>query len=273
MDVRPPTLERIETSGIAVWTDTALRESGIVIAFSERGGGVSSTPYESLNLAAHVGDTPVTVDANRRLFLRSLGLEPLTGRLITAEQVHGMASTLVGHPDAGHGAFALGGKPPIPRCDALLTREADLPLLLCFADCVPVVLVAPGPVIAVVHAGWRGALAGIAAQSVSRLGEVSLSNEGAITAYVGPHIQGCHYEVCDEILSQFVNTFGTVARAESGGLDLGFVVAASLRSAGVDPCNIVSLGACTAEMTDRFFSHRAEAGLTGRHGALACILS
>jgi copper oxidase (laccase) domain-containing protein len=73
-------------------------------------------------------------------------------------------------------------------------------------------------------------------------------------------------------MSQFVNTFDTVARAESGGLDLGAAVTVSLRSAGVDPCNIAGLGVCTAETTDRFFSYRAEAGLTGRHGALACIL-
>ena len=94
-----------------------------------------------------------------------------------------------------------------------------------------------------------------------------------IDAYVGPHIGPCHYEVDERNLSQFVNRFGTFARAESGGLDLGFVVAASLQTAGVDPCRIVSLGICTAETTDRFFSYRAEAGPTGRHCALACVLS
>jgi hypothetical protein len=95
----------------------------------------------------------------------------------------------------------------------------------------------------------------------------------AVSPAHAPHIGPCHYQVSDEIMSHFVNGFGTVARAESGGLDLGFVVAASLESAGVDPCNIVRLGVCTAEMTDRFYSYRAEAGLTGRHGAFACILS
>jgi YfiH family protein len=250
-----------------------MREVGVLVAFSERNGGVSATPYASLNLAAHVGDDPAAVDANRGLLLSFLGLESISHRLTTAEQVHGTVSTLVRDPDAGCGSLAAGGRSPISGSDALLTRVANLPLLLCFADCVPVVLVAPGPSIAVVHAGWRGALAGIVEQSARRLAAMSRTDARAVIAYVGPHIQSCHYEVSDEILSQFVNAFDTVARAESGGLDLGFVVAASLRSAGVDPCNIASLGACTAEMTDRFFSHRAEAGLTGRHGAVACILS
>jgi len=74
-------------------------------------------------------------------------------------------------------------------------------------------------------------------------------------------------------MSQFVNSFGTFARAESGGLDLDAVVTASLDRAGVTPCNIARLGSCTAETTDRFYSYRAEGGNTGRHSALACILS
>lgn len=73
-------------------------------------------------------------------------------------------------------------------------------------------------------------------------------------------------------MSHFVNAFGTVARADSGGLDLGAVVNASLVDSGVDSCNITALGICTAEATDRYFSYRAEGGRTGRHGALACIL-
>jgi copper oxidase (laccase) domain-containing protein len=133
-------------------------------------------------------------------------------------------------------------------------------------------LVAPGPSVAVVHAGWRGALASLPGETVGKLAEVAGCSAGEIVGYVGAHIGACHYEVGPEIMSQFVNTFGTVARAESGGLDLDAVVSASLTSAGVDSCNIVRLGICTAEATDRFFSYRAEAGVTGRHAALACIL-
>ena len=159
----------------------------------------------------------------------------------------------------------------MPGTDGLATCEPGIPLMLLFADCVPIVLVAPGPCVAVVHAGWRGALAGIAAAAVRELTDTAACAPSTLDAYVGAHIRPCHYEVDEGTLSHFVNHFGTFARAESGGLDLGFVVAASLQSAGVDPCRIASLGICTAETTDRFYSYRAEAGPTGRHGALAFV--
>jgi hypothetical protein len=267
-----PTLERVETQGVAFWTDPTLRLRGVVVAFTERGGGVSAPPFAGLNLAAHVADEPGAVDENRMRALSAVGLEHLRQMLVTAEQVHGAQVADVGSADAGRGAFADGGARSVEGVDALVTTETGVPLMLCFADCVPIVLVSPGPGVAVVHAGWRGALAGIAGTSTLALAASSGVPPGRISAYIGPHIGACHYQVSEEIMSHFVNTFGTVARAGSGGLDLGSVVAASLISAGVDPCNIACLGECTAETTDRFFSHRAEAGLTGRHGALACIL-
>jgi YfiH family protein len=179
----------------------------------------------------------------------------------------------VNAPEAGSGAFAATGGPPLPRTDALLTCEPDTPLMLFFADCVPIVLVAPGPCVAVVHAGWRGALVGIAERSVLELARAASCYPSEIDAYVGPHIGPCHYEVDERLLSQFVNRYGTCARAESGGLDLGFVVAASLQTAGVDSRSIAGLGTCTAETNDRFYSYRAEAGRTGRHCALASVVS
>ena len=135
-----------------------------------------------------------------------------------------------------------------------------------------VVLVGTGPVVAVVHAGWKGALASLPGKCVARMADVAGIDVSSVRAYVGAHIHECHYEVDAELMSQFVNTFGTVARAESGCLDLDAVVTTSLQSAGVASCNIARLGTCTAEVTDRFFSYRAEGGVTGRHAALACIL-
>lgn len=268
-----PTLVRAESGGIRFWTDTGPSNQGAMVVFSERVGGVSETPYESLNLGEHVADDAARVDENRTRLLTACGIGELRARLVTAEQVHGSRVALVAGDAAGRGAYAAGGRPRVRSTDALVTAEPDLPLLLCFADCVPVIVVSPGPVVGVAHAGWRGALAGIAGATARAVVETAACDPGDLTVYVGPHIQACHYTVSDDLMSQFVNTFGTLARAESGGLDLGHVVAASLTHAGVDPCNIASLGTCTAETTDRFFSYRAEAGLTGRHGALVCIPS
>jgi len=123
-----------------------------------------------------------------------------------------------------------------------------------------------------VHAGWRGALASLPGRAVHAIRGSGVRSSDTIRAYIGPHIRACHYTVGEPLMSQFVNTFGTFARAESGGLDLDAVVSASLQRAGVIQCNIARLGICTAEATDAFFSYRAEGGLTGRHAAVACIL-
>jgi len=267
------TLARVDKDGVALWTDEALLERhGVVVAFTERGGGTSGPPFTSLNLAAHVGDDPDAVDENRGRVLRALGIPQLRERLTLAEQVHGHDTAVVDSNLEGSGAFALGSKPPVRGADALITATPGVPLLLCFADCVPVVLVAPGPVVCVVHAGWRGALASLPGSAAAQLAAQARCDTSDLYAYIGPHIGACHYEVGVEILSQFVNTFGTFARARFGGLDLDAVVRQSLTDAGVSPWRITSLGACTAEETHRYFSYRAEQGMTGRHGALACIV-
>lgn len=268
-----PELVRIVSGGVASWTDPELRErAGMVVALSERTGGASAEPFASLNLAAHVGDEPDVVDENRSAWLESLGLGAYRERLTMAEQVHGEHICEVGERMAGCGACAAGSEAPVAGTDALVTTLRATPLALCFADCVPVVLAAPGPAVAVVHAGWRGALSSLPGKSVSALSHAARCEPADVIAYLGAHIGACHYQVDATLMSQFVNVFGTVARAESGCLDLDAAVTASLTSAGVAPCNIARLGACTAEATDRFFSYRAEGGVTGRHAALACIL-
>jgi hypothetical protein len=269
----PSLSERSDGEVHALVDEALLRDHGIVVAFSLRSGGRSRAPYASLNLAGHVGDDPASVDENRARLLSALGMGRLRGRLTMAEQVHGTSIRTVSGAGVGLGAFAReGSAPPVPAADALLTIEQSAPLMLCYADCVPVVLVAtdPGKGVAVVHAGWRGALGGIVAEAARRLASETGGSTADLLAYVGPHIGPCHYEVDETRLSQFVNTFGTIAAAQ-GRLDLGAVVSESLNGVGVPLSSQCRADMCTAERTDAFFSFRAE-GLTGRHGALACIL-
>lgn len=267
-------LQRVEREGVTVWTDEMLRlRSGVVVAFCERSGGVSRSPFNSLNLASHVADDPPAVDENRTRLLSALGLQAFRERLTMADQVHGESICVITEDASGSGAYATRGRRPVPATDALITGVPGLPLLMCFADCVPVVLVAPGPFVAVVHAGWRGALASLPGKAAASLAQACRCRTEELAAYVGAHIGSCCYPIGDEILSQFVNTFDTVARADSRTkLDLAAAVKESLSREGVNTCSIANLGVCTAEHTERFFSHRAEGGLTGRHGALACIL-
>ncbi|MGB4592678.1 MAG: polyphenol oxidase family protein [Coriobacteriia bacterium] len=266
-----PRLSRIERDGITYHTDERLHErSGIVVAFSERIGGVSVPPYASLDLAAHTGDVPASVNENRARFLDALGLGNIAERLTTAEQVHGSLAVEVTPDLVGSGARA-GERPPVAGADALLTRDADTPLMLFFADCVPVVLVSESArAVAVVHAGWKGAVAGTVGGAARALSSAT-GDPGDLIAYVGPHIRECCYEVGPEIVSQFANMFVTIPRA-SGRLDLAAAVAEDLVRAGVPEERQCHLGICTAHNTDRFYSYRAE-GRTGRHAALAAVTS
>jgi len=262
--------ERVERDGVAIHTVPSLFEvCGVGIAFSERIGGVSGTPWATLDLAGHVSDEPVHVDRNRDLLLESIGIGTLRGRLTTAEQVHGINAARVSAGDAGSGAYVGSGRGAIAATDALLTTERGVPLLMMFADCVPVVLVRPSvPAVAVVHAGWRGAAAGVIESAARELR--ALPGPDDLAAYIGPHIGPCCYEVGPECVSHFDNTFVTITAA-STRLDLGAAVADALERSGVPKGRQCHLGICTAHNTDRFFSHRAE-GLTGRHGALAVII-
>lgn len=262
--------ERVERDGVAIHTVPGLFEQcGVGIAFTERTGGTSEGPYASLNLAAHVGDDPFRVDANRHRLLEAIGIGMLGDRLTTAEQVHGTCIAEVDLTLAGAGASAAGGPPPVPGTDALMTRTPGIPLMLMYADCVPVILVSPSArAVAVVHAGWRGAAAGIVGKGAEALS--ALAGARDIQAYVGPHIGGCCYEVGQEVVSHFDTAFATITEVLPH-LDLGAAVAADLERSGVPRGRQCHLGICTAHNTDRFYSFRAD-GQTGRHGALAVIL-
>jgi YfiH family protein len=262
--------ERVERDGVAIHTVPSLFEAaGIGVAFSERIGGVSEAPYASLDLAGHVGDEAERVDRNRDLLLEGIGIAALADRLTTAEQVHGTRVVEVTASNVGAGARVAGGVSPIAGTDALWTRMRGVPLMLLFADCVPVIIARPGiPAVAVVHAGWRGAAAGIVGAAAALLG--ALPGDDELVAFVGPHIGPCCYEVGPDCVSHFDSRFATITAA-STRLDLGAAVAADLKRSGIPEGRQCHLGICTAHNTDRFFSHRAE-GRTGRHGALAVIL-
>lgn len=267
-----PLLEREERHGIAFLTDPGLAERGVRIAFSERTGGTSPTPFDSLDLGSGMSVHPASVDRDRAVFLAALGLGAEAGRLTTAHQVHGSRIVAVDRRGAGAGAKVTEGTKPLPLTDALLTETPGVPLMLLFADCVPVVIVAPPPGragIVVAHAGWRGTALGLPGKAVRALCRRTSRSPADVLVYVGPCIGPCHYQVPDERLWRFVRRFGTIATA-SGGLDLGASVAVDLVRAGVDERKITRAGVCTAHETRRFFSYRANE-VTGRHAALAAI--
>ena len=105
------------------------------LAFTERTGGVSITPYASLNLGSHVGDELENVIENRRLVLEALGCADDMQRLLVPNQVHGDDVVVVRSSDAADLADI---RSRISKgADAIVCSAAHVPVMLCFADCVP----------------------------------------------------------------------------------------------------------------------------------------
>ena len=225
-------------------------------AVTDRLGGASRRPYDALNLGDHVGDDPAAVAGNRSRLAAALGLAP--GRLAFMRQVHGTAVAVV------DGAPADGGSGP-PEADALVTTEPDLGLVVLSADCVPVLLAAPGPVgpvLGAAHAGRKGVRGGVVREAVAAMRRLGARVEEG-QAHVGPAVCGRCYEVPAALQAEVAAAVPAAActtRAGTPGLDLpgavlGQLVAAGVRDVGRDET-------CTLE-TAALYSHRRD-GVTGR---------
>ena len=222
---------------------------GYSVAFSTREGGVSAGPYESLNLGRMTGDEVERVDENRRLLCEAIDAE--VSRLALNRQVH---STLVHRAEAG-----ARGEPG----DGLWTDESGQPILAMTADCLPIALArADGPpAVAVLHAGWRGLLAGIVRVGAETLG-------GRLQAAIGPAIGPCCYEVGEEVSAPFAGAFGADV-VDGRRLDLWSAAERALNTAGVD--DVLRTDVCTFCSPNRFFSHRRTGKPRGVQGVIARV--
>jgi YfiH family protein len=227
------------------------------VAFSTRVGGVSEGPYLSLNLGLATSDEPAHVLENRRRLAAATGADP--ARATMAWQQHGARVERA----VPIGMLATGT--PFPRCDGLWSAEPGQAMALVTADCLPIAIctTAGRPALAVLHAGWRGLLAGIVGVGAEALGL------GAKAAAIGPGIGPCCYEVGGDVAASFRAAFGSDVVA-GGRLDLWTAAERALRAAGCDA--IERTDTCTACTRDRFFSHRRDDGRTGRQGVIGYVV-
>lgn len=205
-------------------------------AFTNREGGCSTPPFDSLNLALHVGDIPEHVQRNRAL------VEEMYGSVAYMNQTHG--DSVVEIEQAG--TF---------DCDALITRTPGITLAVQVADCIPLLLEGESS-IAAVHVGRRGLMNKIAMKTLT------LMKEENVIAYLGPSICGRCYEVGEDVYREVVAEFPLAASQTEHGtlaLDLPRALEAELTLAGVA---VQRDGRCTAEDTT-LFSYRRD-GETGR---------
>jgi YfiH family protein len=224
---------------------------GYEVVFTTRLGGVSEGPYASLNLGRKSGDEVDRVDENRRIACDAIGAD--LEKLALNYQVH---CDRVLRATAGRRG---------EHADGLWTDEPGLPILAMSADCLPIPIVRVGatdPAVAVLHVGWRGLLAGIVAAGTRALGG------GMLAAAIGPAIGPCCYEVGEEVAAPFRERFGDDV-VRGGRLDLWTSAERALRAAGVE--RVDRFDRCTACEPETFFSHRRDAGNTGRQGVIAYV--
>ena len=243
---------------------------GVPHGFFTRAGGVSRGPFESLNCSVSSGDDPVALRENRARVAGAVGVAPAC--LLGVFQVHGTSCVTVEQPwAAGEG----------PRADAMVTRVPGLALGIITADCAPVLLAdAQAGIVAAVHAGWRGALAGILESTVEAMRGLGAEPERLVAA-IGPCIAQAAYEVGEDLRCAVLGV-GIVDAApfcapgrgqDHHQFDLPGYCAARLERCGVGA--VEWLGCDTLSDPRRFFSHRrrtlAGGGPIGHQiSAIAC---
>jgi hypothetical protein len=237
-------------------------------AVTTRAGGESEDNYASLNLGYHVDDNAATVTRNRRALSTALGYDATS--LVAAQQTHGAHAEIVTAAMRGRGA--LDWESALPATDALIVGETNIPALILVADCAPLVLVdETHRVFALVHAGWRGAVARIASQTVRKMEGAFGSNPADIRVGIGPHLCAACFEIGDEVehAAMEIAPQSIVGKYEKPHLDLRTLLRADVENSGVLPARIESMNRCPRCEVETFFSHRGQGGVAGRFGLVA----
>lgn len=270
-----PDFELLKKGNIQYYTIPLLANTGqVVCAFTTRHGGVSEKPYDSMNMAFHVGDDIEKVRQNRKLICDALGID--AAELVAADQVHGDVIKEVVASDLGQGAMEY--DTTIPATDALMTNVKGVPLSTYYADCVPVFLMDPVKgVIALAHAGWKGTVALIGYKTVDRMTALYGCRPEDMIAGIAPSIGPCCYEVDSQVADKVKEVFPywpELLMEKGNGkwqFNLWEANKRQLMDAGLQEQNIAVAEVCTACHSDLLFSHRADGGKSGRMAALLML--
>jgi len=233
-----------------------------------RHGGVSRGSYASLNLGAFVEDDPEAWQANRRRLCARLGID--TDHLFVPYQTH---ETGLCDIDASFLTLPVDlQKEKLHGIDALVTAEPGVCLAVTTADCVPLLIYAPDKrVVASIHAGWRGTVAGIAAHTVTYMMETYQCDPQQMRVGIGASVSPARFEVGDEVAAAFSSitarySFTSFVHPHTGKvhLDLPAINRCLLVEKGVPEENIEQSDECTYTNAVDFFSARREGIRSGR---------
>jgi YfiH family protein len=255
-------VQRVSVDGLTCYQFEHLAaRTGVVHGVFTRQGGVSVSPWASLNLSRSTGDSLEAVTENNRRLLSALGLA--RGQTVSAWLNHGSHVAIVGSQHLGTA---------LQETDAMVSATLGPALSMRFADCVPLLFHdATRGVIAIAHAGWPGVVAGILGATVRAMHDAFGCRPCDTWAGIGPAIRAECYQFGPDLAQRVVAACPTGADIlipQPDGtlhLDLIAAVKSQLNAAGVE--DIEDSGICTACHTDEWFSHRVEKK-TGRFGVV-----
>ncbi|MBR6808234.1 MAG: peptidoglycan editing factor PgeF [Clostridia bacterium] len=266
------------TDGILV-RSTLLENANICHAFSTRLGGVSTHSHtREMNIAPGHGDDFETVYKNTDILVREASNGVFTAEnAVVTSQIHSAKVRLLTTDNCGEGVARAAGD----SCDGFVTDSRGIVPIVRTADCVPILFTASkadgSPVVAAVHAGWRGTVSGIAAEAVKSIISLGAAADSVKVA-IGPHIGKCCFQVQRDFYDSVAEIRGEeFARryiTDKGGLfaDLTSMNVGILIEAGVLPHNIDVSDECTCCNPEKYHSHRKTHGLRGAMGSLIAIL-
>ena len=258
----------LEDRGLRSYQFESFEGLGVSHGIFTRQGGVSPQPWASLNLGGTVGDERAHVVENRRRIFDFAGRA--VESIFDAWQVHGT------HVICSRSPRPL--ESPHIQADAILTDLPEITLFMRFADCVPILVHDPVRRIAgIIHAGWKGTLARIAAIAIQKMQAEYGSNPADILAGIGPSICQDEYEIGAEVAGKTRDVFPEdtsrvlVEHDRRLFLDLWSANRIILEESGLLPGHIQVSGICTSQNLQDWYSHRAEKGQTGRFGAYIAL--
>ena len=234
--------------------------------FTTRLGGVSTGVLSSMNIAIKLDETAENVTRNYEILGSALGFE--IRDLVLTRQIHSDIVRTVTRSDC-NGCFHRN----YPECDALITKDPGVTLVVFTADCTPLLFHDPVTgAVGAAHAGWKGTAQNIGGKTVEAMVRAFGCNPADIRAAIGPNVGFCHFETDADVPEAMVAAYGEEVntfiqtRGEKFFLDLKAINALALRRAGVEHIEISD--ACTMCQPDRFWSHRITGDKRGSQGAI-----
>jgi len=239
-----------------------LASHGVCGLFTLRSGGVSPTPFDSLNFGSDLGDKHSHIDKNLAQLLKQ---SDINGKPHQVIQEHQADTLYCSGPGFQHDH----------KADILLTDQPDTPIAVRTADCLPILLAdTDAGIAAAVHAGWRGTAAQVASVAVEKMLGLGARTE-RIIASLGPCIGPCCFTIGDEAAEALAEccegAASCITESEKKHADLWAINRLQLLDSGLKETHIEVMRSCTCCHPQQFFSYRRDNGITGRHLAVVTL--